>query len=59
MENLHGRGRLEEVAEEITLIFAPVERTFRKMLVCCERNVGISAPKCFVLRMLAEDDSMS
>lgn len=59
MDGLHEEDRLKEVAEKINPIFPPVGMAFKKILWAFERDVGISLPKYFVLRMLAMEDGIS
>lgn len=48
-------GRVEN--EDLALV--PVGRTFRAMLKAFERDTGVSAPRWFVLSMVAEEDGLS
>lgn len=59
VEEVSGIGRLEEVVEEINPVLAPLGRTFRRMFSAFEREVGISPPHYFMLRVLAEEDGIS
>jgi|SRR5215208_7989249 len=52
-------GLQEEAAERISPIYAPAGLAFKKILWAFERDVGISGPKYFVLRVLAEEGSVS
>ena len=59
MDGLHEEDRLREAAERINPIYVPTGLAFKKILWAFERDVGISGPKYFVLRVLAEEGSIS
>ena len=59
MDGLYEEDRLREAAERINPIYVPTGLAFKKILWAFERDVGISGPKCFVLRVLAEEGSVS
>jgi MarR family transcriptional regulator, organic hydroperoxide resistance regulator len=59
MGGLHEENRLREAAEKISPVYAPAGLAFKKILWAFERDVGISGPKYFVLRVLAEEGGVS
>ena len=57
-EFYEGNPSREAGAEDITRDFTPVGLAFKKILGAFERDVGISPPKYFVLKMLAKESNL-
>jgi MarR family transcriptional regulator, organic hydroperoxide resistance regulator len=59
MEWLHEENRFREAAEEVYPIYVPTGLVLKKILWAFERDVGISPPKYFILRVLAKEGDTS